>query len=227
MQHKWAAFSPATPQSTPIVRWKRLKFPPIFLHVKVSPSELVQSAGFSRRPHGAALAVMQALLAAAQGGGADLTTQLLSCGFIDTLMSALSAVEQVGADHVNGCAVVLGALWLLWQMDGRAMPQIEDKLRAIPSALRYVKDSNISHMLAIGATASTIASIVAANLFGKDEENPFGFAREYSCSSHITRSLLSLDHLAVAAARGRHRWIHDIGHRVHALRKLWPFYSDG
>ena len=36
-----------------------------------------------------------------------------------------------------------GALMTLAALDGEALPQIEDKLRAIPSTLRYLKDSKI------------------------------------------------------------------------------------
>ena len=46
-----------------------------------------------------ALAVMRDFVETAQAGGSDLvTTQLISCGFIDMLISALSAVEKVGVD---------------------------------------------------------------------------------------------------------------------------------
>ena len=130
---------------------------------QASPTELVSTAGFSRRPHGGALTAIKDLVETAQAGGADLTPQLLSGGLIDTLMSALSAVEEVGADHVFGC-VVVSSLWTLALLDGEALRQIEDKLRAIPSALRYLKDSNITHLADFGITTGTYATIVAGEL---------------------------------------------------------------
>jgi hypothetical protein len=118
------------------------------------------------------------LLESAQNGGADLTVQLLSCSYIDTVVSALSAVEKVGADNANGVVLAPGALHFLAVLDGEALPQIEDKLRGIPFVLRYVKDSTITFLSDFGMTAGAFATIVAANLWGKDEDNPFGFARE-------------------------------------------------
>ena len=131
---------------------------------QASPTELIATAGFSRRPYGQAFATMKDLVDTAQAGGADLTTQLLTSGFIDTLMSALSAVEEVGADNVNAHVVVTGALGIPAMLDGEALLQIEDKLRAIPSALRYAKDSKIVNMADFGLTAGTFATLVAGEL---------------------------------------------------------------
>jgi hypothetical protein len=128
---------------------------------QASPTELVATAGFSRRPHGYALVAMKDLVESAQASGVDLTAELLAVGYIDTLMSALSAVEEVGADRANGCVVVWGGLWILSLLDGEALPQIEDKLRAIPSALRYAKESKIANCADFGVTAGTAATIAA------------------------------------------------------------------
>ena len=92
---------------------------------QASPTELVITAGYSRRPHGMVLFAVRDLVETAQAGGADLSAQLLTSGFIDTVMMALSAVEKVGADHVNGNVVVWGPLGLLTLLDGEALPQIE------------------------------------------------------------------------------------------------------
>ena len=54
---------------------------------------------------------------------------------MDVLMSALSGVEkEVGADHAHGMVVVMGALSLLKSLDGEALPQIWDAIRAKPYA---------------------------------------------------------------------------------------------
>ena len=145
---------------------------------KASPSELVAAAGYSRRAYGGALPAMRDLVEASQGGGVDLTAQLLSCGFIDVVVAALSAVEEVGEDNVNEGLVVYGLLGSLLVLDGEALPQVEEKLRWIPSALRYVKDSKMALLADFGLTSSIYATIVAANVWGKDEDNPFGFARK-------------------------------------------------
>ena len=136
----------------------------VILH-QASPTELIATAGFSRRPHGYAFAAMKDLVDTAQAGGADFTTQLLTSGFIDTLMSALSAVEEVGADFVSAHVVVTGALGIPAMLDGEALPQIEDKLRAMPSALRYAKASKIVTMADFGLTAGTFATLVAGELY--------------------------------------------------------------
>ena len=60
---------------------------------------------------------------------------------------------------------------------GAALSQIEDKVRAIPAALRYVKESSISNIVASGSTCRVSAAIVAANLYGKDEDGASGFTR--------------------------------------------------
>jgi hypothetical protein len=147
---------------------------------KASPSELVAFPGFSRRPYGAALPAMRDLVENHQANGMnqDLTTQLLSCGFIDVVVAALSAVESVlvAEKRLNEGVVVYGLLGFLSILNDE---RIDDAVRAIPSALRCVKDSKASLLADVGLTASSQASLVAANLWGKDEDNPFGFARKY------------------------------------------------
>jgi len=145
---------------------------------QVSPSELVATAGFSRRPQGNLLAGMLWLADSAQAGGVDLTAQLLSVGFIDLVISALSAVEKLGAENVNGFLVVW-CIGLMILVDGEALPQIEDKLRTIPRVFRYLKDSKISHCDGFGMSAGVYGTVAVANLWGKDEENVFEFARRF------------------------------------------------
>jgi hypothetical protein len=128
---------------------------------QASPTELVATAGFSRRPHGGMLPVMKNLIESAQAGGADLSAELLTGGLIDTIILALSAVEEVGAEDVNAMVVVYGALGILASLDGEALPQIEDKLRAIPSELRYANDNEIVCWQDFGYTSGTFATIVA------------------------------------------------------------------
>jgi hypothetical protein len=142
-----------------------------------SPEELLATSGFLRRPFGQALGVVKELTESALAGGIDLTAELLSCGFIDTLVSALCAVEQLGAENVNGWMTIL-CMMLLKTLDGAALGQIEDRLRSIPSALRYLKDSKIAHIESFGFSTGTFGTIVGATLYGKDEDNTFGFVRE-------------------------------------------------
>ena len=174
-----------------------------------SPGELVAIDGFSRWPHGCALLAIKDLVESSQAGGVDLTAELLSCGFIDVMVSALSAVEEIGAENAQGVLVVMGILHSLLGLDGQALPQIEDKLRAIPSALRYVRSSKLAYFTEMGMSASTFATIVAANLWGKDEDNEFGFARTYykphrPVTALAIKNLLVAMHGAVGVGRGRH-----------------------
>ena len=92
-------------------------------------------------------------------------------------MSALGAVEEVGEENVHGTVITWGMLMLLMVMDGRSLPAIEDQIRGIPSALRYVKESKITNCSDLGMSCSVFGTIVAANLWGKDEDNSFGFVQ--------------------------------------------------
>ena len=151
---------------------------------QVPPSELLASAGFARRGHGAAFWVVKELVELGQSVGIDLTPQLLSCGYVDIMLSALNALEQQGAD-VNGFVTCFGILQLLKVVDGEGLPQIEAKLRAAPSTLRYIVDCGvgIAYMKDLGFHGGAYGTIIAANLFAKDEANSFGFVRE--CNQHV------------------------------------------
>ena len=143
-----------------------------------TPTELIATAGHAQKPHGLAISVMKDLVEAAQAGKIDMTTQLLSSGYIDILISALSAVEQLGAENVNAEVVTYGGLWFLKCLDGEAIGQIQDKLRAAPAMLRFMVDSNIVSVEFLGQTSGVLGTVLAANLYGKDEDNAFGFVRE-------------------------------------------------
>jgi hypothetical protein len=127
-----------------------------------SPAELVATAGFARRGHGQVLHVLRDVIEPAQIGGRDLTAQLLSSGLIDVVISGLSAVakvEEVG--EVNADVVFFG-LWFLKLIDGAALGQIEDKLRAAKPALRYLVDSTIVEVAQFGFTCAMFSKILAA-----------------------------------------------------------------
>jgi hypothetical protein len=133
-----------------------------------SPEALVSRVGYARHASGGVLFAMKEVAESCQIGGIDLTTQLLSCGYVDVLVSGLSAIERVGAENVNVHKVALGMM-LLKVLDGEALGEIEDRLRAIPSALRYLKDSKIENIAEFGLTSGTLGTIVAAALHGRDE----------------------------------------------------------
>jgi hypothetical protein len=143
----------------------------------VSPAELIAAKGFARRSHGAAFWAVKELCEGAQAGGHDLTARLLSCGFIDVFVSALGAVEQVGAENLNAHAMLQGMFNLGWILAGEELGQIEDKLRTVPSAFRCVKESSICHITDFGFAGGTFATIMAATLYGRNEDNPFGFVQ--------------------------------------------------
>jgi hypothetical protein len=49
-------------------------------------------------------------------------------------------------------------------LDGEAHGQIEAKLQAVPSALRYIYENNLNHLADFGFTSRTLMTILAANL---------------------------------------------------------------
>jgi hypothetical protein len=99
----------------------------------VTPTELMATAGFARRGCGEGWQAMKDLVLAAQAGGRDLTTKLLSCGCIDLLIASLHAVQELGAENSNGFTMCWGMLQMLVELHGEAMPEIESKLRAAKS----------------------------------------------------------------------------------------------
>ena len=168
------------PAGRPKVALKLLEHDAVSVHMsvlrRVPPREQISTAGFSRGGHGEVYHAMRDLLEPAQIGGADLTKTLLQCGFIDQLVAALSVVEKVGAENSNG-DVVFFLLWLLKLLDGEALEEIEEKLRAAKPALRFLTDAPITSMTEFGWTSSAFTKLIAANLFGKDEGNAFNFVQ--------------------------------------------------
>ena len=77
---------------------------------QASPTDLIATAGYSRKPHGMAIAAIKEIVESGQAGGSDCTAQLLSCGCIDMVVSALSEVENVGADNCQWTRGYLGCL---------------------------------------------------------------------------------------------------------------------
>lgn len=147
---------------------------------QVSPVDWVSSAGFARKGHGQAFQVVTVLVDSAQAGGRDLTEQMLTSKHIERIVLALKAVQKIGADKVSGMVVINGPLWTLKSLYGEALGEIEDRLRACTEQLRYLKNSRIwIHEEGMGITSSVFATLVGANLYGKDEDNTFGFKREY------------------------------------------------
>lgn len=85
-------------------------------------------------------------------------------GYIDVLISSLEAVQPLGADYANAEVVTYGGLWLLKVLDGEAIGQVEDKLRASPVMLRYMVDSNIVSLAYLGQTSGTLGTMLAVRL---------------------------------------------------------------
>jgi len=137
------------------------------------------------------------LVDSAQLGGVDLTADLLSCGAIDINVSSMIAVKEAGADSINSHVLNYGPLWLLKVLVGEALGQIEDKLRAeLTSALRYIKDAKMTHCADCGMTSGVMGTVIAANLYGRDEENVFGFDRESPVNFHVFAYMYSMWPLA-------------------------------
>jgi hypothetical protein len=178
-----------------------------------SPSEVFATSGYARKPYGGVVCCMKDLIEFGQKDGTDLSTQLLSSGFIDVLASALGAVEALGAENTNGFCAVYGLL-LLQELRGEAFPQIAAKMLKVVSSLRYLVEHPVEHVKDFGYS-SGICMIMAAGeslrallvvafcsrpirfacvvvcrtacLFGKDEDNPFGFTRTHRIHRHTLR----------------------------------------
>jgi hypothetical protein len=145
---------------------------------QVTPAQLVSSAGSSHHPNGMAMHLMKDLIETAQATlGRDLTPQLLELGFIDLLLDVLRSVPEVGSQNCHGVVCVWGYMRTLVILHGEKLQEIEDKFREERNALRYLIDNNIIFAQSLGLTGSAMASICAANLFGKDEENSFGITK--------------------------------------------------
>jgi hypothetical protein len=170
------------------------------------PHELISTAGFARRGgHAQVMPDMKELVEALQLGGADVTPQLLSSGYIDVLMETFEAVEQVGQHNVTGHHLSWGLI-LLKELVGERLGEIEQEYRAHQEALRYLMQHPVYHSLEQGFTTSVIGAVIVAQLFvtystnviqilgftsalgpfvtylflgvGKDEDNSFGFVQE-------------------------------------------------
>jgi hypothetical protein len=112
--------------------------------------------------------------------GTDITPILVSSGYIDMLVSALRAFEQLGVQECCDTIFVYGVLQAMAQLnEGSCLPQIEDKFRKAEKALRFCIDcgNDIKIVAAFGWTAGVYGTIVAANLFGKEEDSDFQFAQ--------------------------------------------------
>jgi hypothetical protein len=120
---------------------------PVLMSVlrRSSPRELILADGFLRRPYGLVLFTMSELVYSAQQAGMDLTEQLLAAGYIDIVIAALGAVEDVG-DDVGGTVVVWGLLLFFERLEGKALAQIEDKLRPKISSLRHLLAHDIGYI---------------------------------------------------------------------------------
>ncbi len=140
-------------------------------------SGLLAARGFARGGH-EALQALKEIVGSAQMAGTDVTQQLLDCGFIDLLITALEETQMLGAGKTNALLVCWTALWTLLMLDGSALCQIDAKLRTLASTLRFLADSEIDFIAESGLTSGVFGTLIAANVFGKDEEeNSFGLTQ--------------------------------------------------
>jgi hypothetical protein len=83
----------------------------------------------------------------------------VSTGYVDMLVSALKAIEQVGVEEVCDTMAIYGVLQAIVAINhGKCLDLIEDKLRTATSALRFCVDSGdqISQCVSLGLIASLI-----------------------------------------------------------------------
>lgn len=127
-----------------------------------------------RRYCGTALHLMKDLVESCQGSGVDLSSRLVTSGYIDTMTSALLAVEQVGSEKAS-CWPVVYSLWLLCGVNGEALPEIEARIKnTLGHTLRYMIEHEVKIFSAIGWTTKTFGTQLLAQIWGKEESDAGG-----------------------------------------------------
>eukprot|EP01045_Picozoa_sp_COSAG04_P025092 COSAG04_NODE_3235_length_3018_cov_5.967455_4_plen_141_part_00 len=132
------------------------------------PLELV-SAHQAEQPgfRGWALCALKDIVEGAQAAARDakdLTRELLESGLIDRVLEALEAAMQA-VDTPEPWSVVY-ILWLLALLDGKHLPQIEDKLRPKAALLRHFIDHDVIVVEAFGLNSMAFGTIVAGAACG-------------------------------------------------------------
>eukprot|EP01046_Picozoa_sp_COSAG06_P019444 COSAG06_NODE_1387_length_9616_cov_4.512136_2_plen_428_part_00 len=117
----------------------------------------------------------------AQNAGVDIVRPMLECGYIDMLVGNMQAYTQM-ADSPNDTSVVAiwyGIFYFLSAIDLRdtTAEPIKDKLRAEPAAMRFALDHDQYCFGSFKMQTSTHGTMVAANVFGRDEDGGFSFAQ--------------------------------------------------
>lgn len=113
--------------------------------------------------------------------GVDITPLLVSSGFADVLVSGLKAIEQVGVANVNAGVSTIGILQTIDAINvGKCLPQIEEMMRGAKSALQFCvgEGEKIAFVPDFGMTVGVFATLVAASLYGTDEEGTFQFKQK-------------------------------------------------
>ena len=104
---------------------------------QTGPLQWVSASAFMEPGHcGMALSFIKDVVEGMMISGEDITPILVSSGYIDMLVSALKAVEQIGVDESCDTIFVYGVLQAMAQLnEGSCLPQIEDKFRKTEKAL--------------------------------------------------------------------------------------------
>eukprot|EP01043_Picozoa_sp_COSAG02_P026527 COSAG02_NODE_1532_length_12086_cov_6.489447_7_plen_474_part_00 len=146
---------------------------------RFAPEQWVSSSAFCQDGWtGTALIAIKDVIMATAPQGVDVTPLLVSSGYADALVSALKAIEYVGVAKVNASVTavfVLQTCDAITINDGRCLPQIQEMIRSAKSALRFCAEegAHLAFWADAGLTTGVFATLVAASLYGKDEEGAF------------------------------------------------------
>ena len=102
----------------------------------------------------------------------DVVPMLLSSGYLAACVQMLRTFEAEAGpqkDH-NVMSIFFGALWNLASLDFSQSPDALAMLRGAAAPLRYAMDHEMPQLGQLGMTNRLFACLVAANLFGRDED---------------------------------------------------------
>ena len=108
--------------------------------------------------------------------GTDVVPLLLSSGYLEACVKAMETFEAEGGPSAdtNVMSFFFGVLWNLAALDFSRSPEALAMLRGAAGPLRYAMEHDMPQLATLGLTCRTFACILAANLFGKDEEDEGG-----------------------------------------------------
>jgi hypothetical protein len=117
------------------------------------------------------------------GNAATLLQQIIDAGMPQMLRSVLRAYTLLGEsaqEKASVMAVWFGTLWFLAELDLQdpVNAPVVNALRTEGDSFRFVLDHPLTQLASMGLDSATHATMICANLFGRDEENSFSFSQK-------------------------------------------------